>query len=231
MNIFTYNLINYSIIDEEQKTARVGTKVDSDDRVPNAVSIDFNLPVSIPSYVIYKSNKYEVTEIGSEAFRFCSQIESVKLPSSIRSIRFAGFDGCINITSFTFPHGTQLEILETFALSRLYKIKELRLPFTIKALGEQSLACLISLTDLYYCSSFNVEGDVFRDNFPYDYPTPKTLKIHVTNQYPNTTFGLRTGLLNIDNIVNICQCVHVICTYYQRITIPVSLIYSALVSK
>ena len=235
MSSFTYNLIKYSIINEQDKTVRVGTKADSDENTalgtPNAVSIDFHLPVSIPSYVIYKNKKYAVIEIGSEAFRQCSKIESVKLPSSIRCIRFAGFDGCYSIASFTFPHGSQLETLEKYALSRMYKIKELSLPFTIKTVGHHSLACLHMLTDLYYCSSYNIEGDAFGDNFDDDFSTPTTLRIHVTNQYQNTTFGFRTKLVNFDNIVKICQCIHVICTHSQYKALSPSLLFCALALK
>ena len=232
VDYFVVNGINYSIINNEKKTARVGLYEKVDSKKPNAVDRNFNLPVNIPPYVFYNQEKYEVSEIGAEAFRTCDQIEIVKLPYTIVCLRYAAFDSCVNITSFTFPYGSRLETIEKNGLSRIYKLTELSLPFTIKTLKNESLACLEGLKDLYYCSSEPVVEDVFRDSLfdLNDHNTPKSLNIHITSQYQYDTFGHRTGFQYINDLLSICQPVHFVCTQQMRPNIQymafIFLIYS-----
>ena len=141
----------------------------------------------------------------------------MELPPTIVSIRYGAFDSCFSISSFTFPYGSRLEIIERNGLSRLYKLKELYLPYTIKNIENESLACLDSLTDFYYCSSSFIQEDVFRDSLnEVAHQTPADLIIHVTRQYSNSTFGGRTNLNLFDNIMGICQQECQICTNLER---------------
>ena len=56
-----------------------------------------NFTVSIPN----KIGNYVVTEIGYNAFRNCSEIETLNIPSSIENIDEYAFSGC-NFTTVKF---------------------------------------------------------------------------------------------------------------------------------
>jgi len=66
---------------------------------------DYSGEVKIPEYVIYKGVKYSVTSIEDNAFRHCSDLTSVTIPSSIDYIKSCAFHGCSGLTSITLPQG------------------------------------------------------------------------------------------------------------------------------
>jgi len=58
--------------------------------------------VVIPSTVSYNDDIYNVTSIGTSAFRGCSGLTSINIPVSITSIGLYAFDGCSNLTSIVW---------------------------------------------------------------------------------------------------------------------------------
>lgn len=58
----------------------------------------------IPSEVVYKSVKYTVTTIGADAFRNCSSLTSVIIPSSVTSIWPRSFYGCTALNTIDIPN-------------------------------------------------------------------------------------------------------------------------------
>lgn len=59
--------------------------------------------IEIPATVTYDKTTYEVTSIGSFAFRNCHELTSVKFPSSITSIGDFAFLWCNALTEVTIP--------------------------------------------------------------------------------------------------------------------------------
>jgi len=59
--------------------------------------------IVIPSSVTYYENTFPVTSIGRFAFRKCSGLTSVTIPSSVKSIDFGAFQECSSLTSLTIP--------------------------------------------------------------------------------------------------------------------------------
>ena len=57
----------------------------------------------IPATVTYNGTEYSVTSIGGYAFRGCSGLTSVTIPSSVASIGILVFEGCSGLTSVTIP--------------------------------------------------------------------------------------------------------------------------------
>ena len=57
----------------------------------------------IPDTVIYNSKSYKVVGVSENAFRGCSSLTSITIPSSVTSIGDAAFSGCSSLTSITIP--------------------------------------------------------------------------------------------------------------------------------
>lgn len=75
---FWSNGIYFNILSEENLTVEVG-------RSPVSGEL-----VEIPLKVICNSKTYNVTSIGKDAFRYCSGLTSVAIPSSVTSIAELG---------------------------------------------------------------------------------------------------------------------------------------------
>ena len=59
--------------------------------------------VVIPESIIYKGEKYIVTEIGFVAFSGCSGLTSITIPKSVEEIDGFAFSKCSRLTSITIP--------------------------------------------------------------------------------------------------------------------------------
>ena len=68
-------------------------------------STSYTGAVTIPASVLYDSDNYSVTTIASDAFKDCTGMTSVSIPSSITSIGESAFQGCKGLTSVTIPDG------------------------------------------------------------------------------------------------------------------------------
>ncbi len=61
--------------------------------------------IIIPESFTYKWSTFTVTSIGNSAFRSCSDLTSVTIPSTVESIGNSAFDHCSNLVSVTIPEG------------------------------------------------------------------------------------------------------------------------------
>ena len=59
---------------------------------------------TIPSSVTYEGKSYRVTRIGDSAFKNCTGLTSVSIPSSVKTIGDFAFSGCSGLTSITIPN-------------------------------------------------------------------------------------------------------------------------------
>ena len=100
---FTHEGIPYEVIDD--------TAV----RVGRVYQFDFSGDVTIPATVTRGAKKYDVTAIGSEAFRNCNLITGIDIPKSVTSIGGAAFVGCVNLKDITIPAGVTKIGYRTFA--------------------------------------------------------------------------------------------------------------------
>lgn len=87
---FTYGGLNYSVVSANSHTCRV------------EINSEASGAVIIPESVTYNEATYTVTSITGRAFRNCTDITSVTIPSSITSIGYSVFQGCTGISSVTF---------------------------------------------------------------------------------------------------------------------------------
>ena len=90
----------YYDFNKDAKTATV-TALYYDSRNQDAYSGTVNIPPTVD----YGGETYDVTSIGYYAFRYCSGLTSVTIPSSVTSIGYYAFSDCSGLTSVTIPDG------------------------------------------------------------------------------------------------------------------------------
>ena len=86
-----------------------------------------------------------MTSIGDYAFRGCSGLTSVTIPSSVTSIGSSAFSGCSGLTSVTIPNSvTSIGNYAFDGCSGLATIvSEIKTPFAIGSIGETSITLIV----------------------------------------------------------------------------------------
>ena len=97
---FEVNGIYYNYLDKTAKTVKVTCKGSSYDSYSN----EYTGAVTIPSSVTFSGTTYSVTEIGTSAFRGCTSLTSVTIPSSVTEISPEAFFDCEGLASVTIPN-------------------------------------------------------------------------------------------------------------------------------
>ena len=87
---------------------------------------DYSGEISIPNFIDYNGEKYEVTAISNFAFYNSQGLRTINLPNSIVTIGKSAFSGCIGLKAFTFP--TSIVRIREYAFSRCKGLTELTLP-------------------------------------------------------------------------------------------------------
>ena len=132
-------------------------------------------------------NGKPVVVIQNYAFKDCSNVTSVLIPSSIKSIGINAFENCSNITETTIPEGVTLIGNNTFLGCE--KLASVTLPTSLENIGANAFAGCTSLTSIVLPKNVAEIGanafancsklatiEVFGD-------TPATLK---NNVFPNS---------------------------------------------
>ena len=100
--------------------------------------------VTIPKTINVKGDAYVVKTIGEEAFKNCTNLTSVSLPSSIVTIGSSSFYDCTNLASITIPDNTK-EILWG-AFSGCTSITKIKIPNSVEEIGYYAFSRCSKLT-------------------------------------------------------------------------------------
>ena len=92
MSTYTDNNVNY--------TYTVGIPIAS---VSISASATGDVTILASFTPVGDTMEYSVTSIGASAFRFCSGLTSITIPSSVTSIGSQAFENCSGLTSITIP--------------------------------------------------------------------------------------------------------------------------------
>ena len=96
-----------------------------------------------------------MTDIGNEAFGGCSNLSSVVIPDSVKSIGDGAFEGC-NITSLTIS--SQLKIISDFAFAS-NKFSEVVIPSGVTRIGRGAFRYCSELSKVVIPNSVNEIGE------------------------------------------------------------------------
>ena len=103
--------------------------------------------VIIPPNVIYDNIEYKVTEINSGAFYECTEITSIVIPATIKTISYIAFGGCSGLTSIDIP--SSVTYIGKQAFANCSGLTELTIPNSVSSVGTSAFGgCtgLISIT-------------------------------------------------------------------------------------
>lgn len=89
---FVVDGLYYNVISSSSMTVKISSKSSS------CIG-----DIIIPETVTYGNKTYTITSIATNAFKNCSDITSIALPSSLLTIGDYAFDGCSSISSITIP--------------------------------------------------------------------------------------------------------------------------------
>ena len=130
--------IYYNIVSSESKTVSV-----------TYATTDYNSysgNVTIPTDVTNEGTEYIITEIGSNAFKKCSSLTSVSIPSGVTSIGSAAFSSCSSLTSVNIPNGvTSIERSAFYGCSNLTSVE---IPSSVTSIDSFAFSDCTALTSV-----------------------------------------------------------------------------------
>ena len=91
--------------------------------------------VTVPASVYYDNYTYPVTSIGTSAFEYCTNLQSVTLPNSITAINQDAFYGCTKLGDINLPEG--LTAINTRAFYNC-NLDTIIIPSTVTSLGNKA---------------------------------------------------------------------------------------------
>ena len=110
----------------------------------------------IPSTISYNGITYNVTSIGSEAFRDCGSLTSVAIPNSVTLIGNSAFRDCSSLTSVNI--GNSVTSIGNSALYNCSSLTSITIHNSITSIGDSAFCGCSSLTTLNFnainCNDF-----------------------------------------------------------------------------
>ena len=107
--------------------------------------------VVIPASVAYDGTDYSVTFIGYAAFKRCSDLTSVTIPSSVKLIRPDAFYYCSALCSVNIPD--QITTIEANTFGWCYSLTSITIPNSVRSIHEMAFFGCSSLATVTLGSS------------------------------------------------------------------------------
>jgi hypothetical protein len=135
--------------------------------------------------VIYFANNSKITTIGANAFKDCTSLRKIVLPSSITLIEEGAFSGCTALTEIVFAANATVEMtIETRAFENCTALKSITFPTNITVWGSNAFAGCTNLVDIYMSDTEDSTVVDLSGHVPFDNNDGK-LKIYVNSAVYN----------------------------------------------
>lgn len=135
---FTYQGVNYTVLDETEATCETKAGVEYVSGGSN-VSGALELPATPKD----GEKEYKLVKIASDSFYGCYELTSVTIPEGVVSIGNNAFKACVAMTSISFP--TTLTSVGEWAFYSCVELKEVELPENVNSLGAHCFRDCINL--------------------------------------------------------------------------------------
>lgn len=113
--------------------------------------------VTIPATVTYMGKTFNVTSIGEYAFRDCTSLTSITIPSSIRDIKSYAFYNCTSINAITVP--ASVTSLGMGVFEGCSSVVQMNIPAGITAVGDELFYGCSALKSVVLPSSITSIGE------------------------------------------------------------------------
>ena len=172
-----------------------------------------------------------VTDIGSHAFLFCTNLQTVSIPESMKSIGEGAFIGCNNLTSASFPEG--IANIRPYTFQFCHNLVSVSIPGSVTSIGDNVFSLCPRLKEIHVAESnpfFACENGILfsRDRSRLiRYPAGRTAREYaipegVTVIGRDAFDGCQnlTGILIPDSVTRIEQDAFGGCSNLESISIP-----------
>ncbi len=215
---FTYEGINYTILNEAEKVCQIKAGVLSDYGTVSGNNITGD--ITIPSKVEYLSNTYTVVAIGDYAFSGCSGLTSVIIPETVSTIGVAAFAET-GLTSVNI--GNSVTIIGRNAFFKCSGLSMVTIPNSVTAIGMDAFYECNSLVSVDIGDSVETISDAAFANCSNLASITMPNSVHVISDY---AFQNCTGLTSIklpESVYYIGKSVFIGCSGLTSIKIPDSI--------
>lgn len=142
--VYTVDDINYTITSEDEKTVSV------------TVGTTYVGDVVVPSAVVINGNTYVVTATDNYAFNQCTDLVTVTLPSTLKSLGMYTFNGCTSLEDVNIPDGITTIPFGCFYLTGLKKVT---LPSTVTTIDKYAFAYSAGLAEINITDAITYIGE------------------------------------------------------------------------
>jgi hypothetical protein len=166
----------------------------------------FGMPFSGASSLIEAVIGNGVTKIDSGMFQGCTNLRSVYLPKSLRTIGIHSFSGCSSLSNVVIPEG--LTSIDTYVFADCTRLKTIVIPESVTNIGFGAFkGCSglqeITLPVIGSGSQYTHFGSIFEATDPGSHGSkvPASLKKVTVTAGKSFGYGAFQGCLNIESII------------------------------
>ena len=174
--------------------------------------------IRIPS--VY--NGKPVTAIDPYAFKNCTSVQNIAIPTSVTNINYSAFEGCGNLTSVTFDDNSQLTGIGLYAFSSCNSLMSIEIPAGVTYIGSSAFKECSGLTSIEIPNNVTSIGT----SAFWGCSSLKSVTFGNNSQLPdmgNYAFYGCSSLTSIivpDSVTSIGECAFYNCALLTGITIP-----------
>ena len=166
----------------------------------------------------------EVTTIGEQAFRDCSNLTSITIPDSVTSIGDGAFCRCLGLKSVTFGENSQLTTIGTSTFNSCSGLTSITIPDGVTSIGDYAFYNCKNLANVTFGENSQlttIGEEAFKEcknlisiNIPDGVTTIGKQAFYNCKNLANVTFGENSQLTTIGNAA------FLYCDALTSITIP-----------